>query len=113
MMQMYKQINSTVNKYNKCSKPIAYACVLSHVRLCATPWTVACQAPLSLGFSRQEWWSRLPFSPPGGLPEPEIEPQSPSSPALQADSLPLSHQGSPTTHPVLVIISDTEIIFIY
>ena len=51
----------------------------------ATPWTAACQAPLSLGFSKQEYWSGLPFPSPGDLPNPEIEP---GSPALQADSLP-------------------------
>ena len=53
----------------------------------ATPWTVACQAPLSLGFCRQEYWNGLPFSSPGGLPQPGIEPPSP---ALQVDSLLLS-----------------------
>ena len=51
----------------------------------ATPWTVACQAPLSMGFSRQEYWTGLPFPSPGDLPDPGIEP---GSPALQADSLP-------------------------
>ena len=51
----------------------------------AIPWTVACQAPLSLGFSRQAYWSGLPFPPPGDLPDPVIEP---GSPALQADDLP-------------------------
>ena len=56
------------------------------------PWTVACQAPLSMGFSRQEYWSRLPFPSPGDLLDPGIEPWSP---ALQADSLPLSHLESP------------------
>ena len=50
----------------------------------ATPWTVALQAPLSMRFSRQEYWSGLPFPPPGDLPNPEIKP---GSPALQADSL--------------------------
>ena len=50
----------------------------------ATPWTVACQAPLSMGFSWQECWSGLPFPSPGDLPDPEIEPMSPT---LQADSL--------------------------
>ena len=49
-----------------------------------TPWTVACQAPLSMGFSRQEYWSGLPFPSPGGLPDSGIKPQSP---VLQADSL--------------------------
>ena len=59
--------------------------------LFATPWTVAHQAPLSMEFSRQEHWSGLPSPSPGDLPNPGIEPRSPSAPALQADSLPLSH----------------------
>ena len=50
----------------------------------ATPWTVARQAPLSMGFPRQEYWSGLPFLSPGDLPDPAIEP---GSPALQANSL--------------------------
>ena len=54
----------------------------SHVRLCATPWSVACQAPLSMGFSRQEYWSGLPCPPPWDLPDPGIEPTSLKSPAL-------------------------------
>ena len=58
---------------------------LSRVRLFATPWTVAYQAPLSMGFSRQECWSGLPFPSPGDLPDPGIKPRSP---ALQADALP-------------------------
>ena len=66
--------------------------LLSHVWLFATPWTVDYQASLSMGFSRQEYWSRLPFPSPGDLPNPGIEPRSL---ALQADALPLSHQGSP------------------
>ena len=56
-----------------------------------TPWTVAHQAPLSMGFPRQEYWNGLPFLSPGDLPNPGIEP---ASPARQADSLPLSHLGS-------------------
>ena len=52
--------------------------LLSRVRLFATPWTVAHQAPLSMGFSRQEYWSRLPFPSPGDLPNPGIEPRSPA-----------------------------------
>ena len=48
----------------------------------ATPWTVALQAPLSIGFSRQEYWRGLPFPPPGDLPDPEIEPLSLASPTL-------------------------------
>ena len=61
------------------------ACILSHfrhVRLFATLWTVAHQIPLSTGFSRQEYWSGLPCSPPGDLPEPEIKPTSLTSLAL-------------------------------
>ena len=69
---------------------------LSCVRLFVTPWTIAYQAPLSMGFSRQEYWSGLPFSSPGDLPNPGIESPSPESPAMSGDSLPLSHLGSPT-----------------
>ena len=68
-----------------------YAHFLSHVQLFATPWTVACQALLFMGFSRQEYWSGLPFPPPGDLPNPGIEPKPP---ALQAGSLPPRHLGS-------------------
>ena len=53
-------------------------------QLCPTPWTVAQQAPLSMGFPRQEYWRGLPFPSPGDLPNPGIKPRSP---ALQADSL--------------------------
>ena len=64
---------------------------LSRVRLCVTPWAIAHQAPLSMEFSRQEYWSGLPCSPdPGDLSSPGIKPWS----ALQTTSLPLSHQGS-------------------
>ena len=55
---------------------------LNHAQLFATPWTVAHQAPLSMGFSRQEYWNRLPFPTPGDLPDPGIESTSPKSPAL-------------------------------
>ena len=75
-----------------------HVCVLSRfspVWLFATLWTVAHQAPLSMGFSRQEYWSGLPCPPPGVVPDPGIGSMSPVSPALQADSLPLSHWGSP------------------
>ena len=57
--------------------------LLSRVRLFATPWTVVHQAPPSMEFSRQEYWSGLPFPSPGDLPDPGIEPRSP---ALQADA---------------------------
>ena len=58
---------------------------LSHVQLFATLWTAASQAPLSMGFSRQEYWSELPFPSPGDLPDSGVEPRYP---ALQADALP-------------------------
>ena len=64
----------------------------SRVQLCATPWTVAYQALQSMGFSRQEYWSGLPFTSLGDLPNPGNEPRSPT---LQADSLPAEPQGQP------------------
>ena len=66
---------------------------LSRVQLFATPWTVARQAPLSMGFSRQEYWSGLPFPSPGDLPNPGIEPESP---ALQVDALSSEPPGKPS-----------------
>ena len=59
----------------------------------ATPWTIDCQAPLSIGFSRQEYWNGLPFPSPGDLPDSGIEP---SSPTLQADSLTSEPPGKPS-----------------
>ena len=60
--------------------------------LTLTPWTVVCQAPLSMEFSRQEYWSGLSFPSPGDLPDPGIKPRSP---ALLADSLPSEPPGKP------------------
>ena len=72
-----------------------YVCqLISSVQLFVTPWTVACQAPLSMEFSRQEYWSGLTFAPLEDLPDPGIEPVSPASSALAGFSLPLSHLGS-------------------
>ena len=59
--------------------------MFSGVRFFVTPWTVACQAPLSMGFCRQEYWSGLPFLSPGHLPDPGIEPASHVSPALAGE----------------------------
>ena len=67
---------------------------LSCVRLFATLWTVACQAPLSMGFPRKEYWSGLPFPSPGDLPDPGIKPRSP---ALEADALTSEPPGKPQT----------------
>ena len=63
------------------------------VKVFVTPWTVACQAPLSVGFSRHEYWSGLPFPSPGDLPNPGIEA---GSPPLQADTLPSELPRKPT-----------------
>ena len=83
-----------------------------------TVWTIARQAPLSMGFSRQEYWSELPFPFPGDLPDPGIEPRSP---ALQADSLPTELQGKIltilvtycfiTNHPQTLQFKTTIIIY--
>ena len=73
-------------------KPCLKVKSLSRVPLFVTPWTVAYQAPLSMGFSRQEYWSGLPFPFPGDLSDPGIEP---SFPTLQADALPSESPGKP------------------
>ena len=69
---------------------------LGCVRHFATAWTVACQAPLSIGFSRQEYWSGLPFPSPGDLPNPGIEP---GSPTLHTDSLTCEPPGKSAPKP--------------
>ena len=71
---------------------------LSHVWLFVTPWMVAHQAPPSMWFSRQEYWSGLPLHPPRDLPGPGIGPRSP---ALQADTLPSEPPGKPSYHLIL------------
>ena len=68
---------------------------LSSLQLFATQWTIACRAPLSMEFSRQECWNRLLFPTPGDLPNPGIKPLSLVSPTLQVGSLSLHHLGSP------------------
>ena len=72
--------------------------LLSHVQLFATPWTLVLQAPPSMGFSREEYWSGLPFPSPEDLPDTGIEPWSP---ALQADFfLPPEPPGKPHSLPI-------------
>ena len=66
--------------------------LLRHVRRFVTPWTVSCQAPLSMGFSRQDYWSGLPLPSTGDLPDPGIKPRSSE---LQTDSLPSEPPGKP------------------
>ena len=83
-------------------------CMLSHfspVELFVTPRTVAHQAPLSMGFCRQEYWSGLSCPLPGYLPDSGIEPMSPVAPALQADFCTTEPPGTPTTVPQRDIIS--------
>ena len=78
-----------------------YLCACAHslncVRFFVTLWTVALQAPLSMEFSRQEYWIRLPFPPPGDLPNPEIEPVSLVSPALAGGFFTSVPPGKPNT----------------
>ena len=66
------------------------------------PWAVSCQAPLSMEFCQQEYWSRLPFPPPGHLPDPGIEPVSPASPASQVDSSTTEPLGKPLRELILL-----------
>ena len=75
---------------------------LSRVRLFVTLWTVAYQASPSMGFSRQEYWSGLPFSSPGDLPDPGIEPRSPS---LQADALPSEPPGNRKPRVLVLVVT--------
>ena len=77
-----------------CKSTMIFKCqLLNPIRLCVTRWPVARQAPLSVGFSRQEYWRGLPFLSPGDLPDSGIEPETLASPALQADPLPLNFPG--------------------
>ena len=85
---MYKNNFSGILRY---SRFLQHSVSGSAVSDSVNPWTVARQAPLSMGFSRQEYWSGLPFPSPGDLPDPGIEPRSPT---LQADALTSASEGS-------------------
>ena len=78
-----------------CKSVLTRASSLSGVRLSATPWTVALQAPLFVGFSRQESWSGLTFPSPGDLPDPELKPSSLVSPALSGGFFTTAPPGKP------------------
>ena len=78
-------------------------CSLGRVRLFATPWTIVCQAPLSVEFSRQEYWSRLLFPNLGDLPDPGIEPMSPVLQHWQEISLPTESLGKPLSWLIIEI----------
>ena len=75
-LKVIKRKNKFKCIFKKFCKTLLLLSHFSHVRLCVTPQTAAHQAPPSLGFSRQEYWSGLPFPPPGDLPDPSIEPVS-------------------------------------
>ena len=81
-------------------------CVLSHVRLFVTPWTVAHQAPLSMGFPRQEYWSGLPFPSPGHLPDPGIKAMSF---ALSGGFFTIGPPGKPLGRRVCVVLVNTPL----
>ena len=84
--------------------------LLSCVRLFVTLWTIVYQPPPSMGFSRQEYWSGLPFPSPGDLSDQRIEPWSP---ALQEDTLPSEPPGKPLSYSQLGMIYFAEDIFKY
>ena len=94
MMAIILQNQNDWNVKNK--PPTKQLSSLSRIRLSVTPWTVADQTPLSMWFSRQEYWSGLAFPSPGDLPHPGIEPRSP---ALQADALPSKPPGIKLVSP--------------
>ena len=81
--------------------PGCFGCLVAKLSF-PTPWTVACQAPLSMGFPRQEYWSGLPFPPPGDLSDPGIKTLSP---ALAGIFLPLSYQGTGTKSTSTLILN--------
>ena len=87
MLSIYKTYSTDVIRWPKVKVKLKS---LSCVQLFGIPWTVAYQAPQSMEFSRQEYWSGWPFPSPGDLPDPGIEPWSP---ALQADTLPSEPPG--------------------
>ena len=85
MLAEYWKENTSKSRFSEFVKNQRYACMLScfsHVRFYVTPWTVALQVPLSMGFSQQEYWSQLPCPPPRDHPNSGIEPMSLTSPAL-------------------------------
>ena len=97
MKQKSIQIGKEEVKLSLFPSDVIWVVVVLITKLCPillTPWTVACQAPLSMGFFRQEYWSGLPFPSPGALPNTKIKH---TSPALQMDSLLIEPSGKPTT----------------
>ena len=77
--------------------------MLSHVQLFETPWIIAHQAPMFMGFSRHEYWSGLPFSPPGDLPDPGISLLSPGAPALAGRFFTTEPPGKHDLHQMISV----------
>ena len=90
-----RQLESFIEKQEEKYLPQCVCLVAQSCLTLCDPMTVAGQSPLSMGFSRQEYWCGLPCTPPGDLPNPGTEPRSP---ALQADSLPSDPPGMPVFH---------------
>ena len=88
--------------YAKGDKSDIHVCMLSHVRLIATLWTIARQIPQSMGFSRQEYWTGLPCLPPGDLPDPGIEPESLTSPVLADRFFTTEPSGKPIDNNIVL-----------
>ena len=91
----------------------ACICMLSHVQLFETPWIVAHRAPLSMEFSRQEYWSGLPFPSPGDLPDPEAEPAFLVFPALAGRFFTIALPGKPVYVCMCVCMYVCVYIYIY
>ena len=120
------RVHQWISEHTKCSTlvPVGYYSVLtrneavtlatihaqslSRVQLFATPWTVTCQAPLSMGFSRQEYWSGLPCLPPGHLPNPGIEPKSLKSPALVGGFFTSCTTWEAHKHSISTVVTKTK-----
>ena len=83
-----------------------------HVRLFVTPWIVACQAPLSMGFFRQEYWSELPFLSPGDLLDPGIEPASLMSPISAGGFFIIASPGKPLINNIYICVFSPSFVFI-
>ena len=87
-----------------------YVCVmLSHFQLFVTPWTTACQVPLSMAFSRLGYWNGLLFPPPRDLPDPRTEPASPESPALSGGFLTTELPGKPHTYHIMFMCAGVHV----
>ena len=102
-MHMYTHIYTRVFMHRHTC--ITTMCVLNCVQFSATPWTVACQAPLSMEFSRQEYWNGRPFPPPGYLPDPGIKSMFLAIPALAGKFFTTAPPGKPNIYKYRILCS--------